>query len=101
MPCPPDAGAAEVDGDGVDVWKRLDFQFVNNREYPIKIEMTVQDGKATATILGVKSPEEYEISIESYRVGVSGAYTVYNAYKVYRQNGVEVKREFLSRDLYR
>lgn len=87
--------------DATVVWKRLDFQFVNNREYPIKIEMTVQDGKATATILGVKSPEEYEISIESYRVGVSGAYTVYNAYKVYRQNGVEVKREFLSRDLYR
>lgn len=31
----------------------------------------------------------------------SGIYKVYNAYKVYKQNGVEVKREFLSRDLYK
>ena len=63
--------------------------------------MTVQNGVANATILGIKSAEEYEINIESQRIGVAGAYTVYNAYKVYRQNGVEVKREFLSRDLYK
>lgn len=87
--------------DATVVWKRYDFQFVNNREYPIKVEMSVQNGKATANILGIRSAEEYEITIESQRVGVSGAYTVYNAYKVYRQNGVEVKREFLSRDLYK
>lgn len=87
--------------DATVVWGRLDFQFVNNREYPIKLQMSVQNGVANATILGIKSAEEYEITIESQRVGVSGAYTVYNAYKVYRQNGVEVKREFLSRDLYK
>lgn len=87
--------------DATVVWKRLDFQFVNNREYPIKIEMSVQNGNATATIYGIKSAEEYEITIESQRVGVAGAYTVYQAYKVYHQNGVEVKREFLSRDLYK
>lgn len=87
--------------DATVVWGRYDFQFVNNREYPIKIEMSVQNGVATATIYGIKSAEEYEIGIESWRVGVSGAHTVYNAYKVYRQNGVEVKREFLSRDLYK
>ncbi len=87
--------------DATVVWGRYDFQFVNNREYPVKIEMTVQNGVANATILGIKSAEEYEINIESQRIGVAGAYTVYNAYKVYRQNGVEVKREFLSRDLYK
>lgn len=87
--------------DATVVWGRYDFQFKNNREYPIKIEMSVQNGAQTASILGIKSNEEYEITIESGRVGSIGAYSVYHAYKVYRQNGVEVKREFLSRDLYR
>lgn len=87
--------------DATVVWGRYDFQFVNNREYPIKIGMSVQGGVITATIDGIRSNEEYEITIESRYVGMSGAYKVYNAYKVYRQNGVEVKREFLSRDLYK
>lgn len=87
--------------DATVVWGRYDFQFKNNREYPIKIEMSVQNGVETANIYGIKSNEEYEINIESQRVGISGAYTVYHAYKVYRQNGAEVKREFLSRDLYK
>lgn len=87
--------------DATVVWGRYDFQFVNNREYPIKIEMSVQNGVETATIYGIKSEPEYEINIEAYRIGIKGVYTVYEAYKVYRQNGAEVKREFLSRDLYK
>lgn len=87
--------------DATVVWGRYDFQFVNNREYPIKIEMSVANGVATAVIYGIKSNEEYDITIESQRAGVVGAYVVYNAYKVYYQNGVEVKREVLSRDLYK
>lgn len=87
--------------DATVVWGRYDFQFKNNRQYPIKIEMSVENGVATANIYGIKSNEEYEITIESARIGSVGAYSVYHAYKVYRQNGVEVKREFLSRDLYK
>lgn len=87
--------------DATVVWGRYDFQFKNSREYPIKIEMSVENGVMTAMIYGIQSAEEYEINIESQRVGVSGMYTVYHAYKVYRQNGVEIKREFLSRDLYK
>lgn len=87
--------------DATVVWGRYDFQFENTREYPIKVEMTIQNGVATATIYGIKSNDEYAINIESQRVGIKGVYTIYNAYKVYRQNGVEVKREFLSRDLYK
>lgn len=87
--------------DATVAWGRYDFQFENNREYPIKIEMAVQNGFAIANIYGIKSNEEYEISIESHNAGVAGVYSIYNAYKVYRQNGVEVKREFLSRDLYK
>lgn len=87
--------------DATVVWGRYDFQFVNSREYPVKIEMSVQNGEVLVAIYGIKSAEEYEINIESQRVGTKGAYAIYEAYKVYRQNGVEVKREFLSRDFYK
>ena len=87
--------------DATVVWGLYDFQFINNRNYPVKIEMSVQGGIITASIFGIKSNDEYQISIESQRVGSSGMYSIYNAYKVYRQNGLEIKREFLSRDLYR
>lgn len=55
--------------DATVVWGRYDFQFVNNREYPIKIEMTIQNGVATAAVYGIRSKEEYEITIESHFVG--------------------------------
>lgn len=87
--------------DATVVWGRYDFQFMNNREYPVKIEMSIENGIATASIYGIKSSEEYEINIESKCVGAVGMYSVYHSYKTYRQNGIEIKREFLSRDLYR
>lgn len=55
--------------DATVVWGRYDFQFVNNREYPIKIEMTVQNGIATVAVYGIRSNQEYEITIESHFVG--------------------------------
>ncbi len=55
--------------DATVVWGRYDFQFVNNREYPIKIEMTIQNGVATAAVYGIRSNQEYEITIESHFVG--------------------------------
>jgi len=87
--------------DATVAWGRYDFQFVNNREYPIKIEMSVQNGKANAKIFGIRTENEYEIKIETQYTGKSGIYAIYNAYKVYSQNGIEIKREFLSRDLYK
>lgn len=87
--------------DATVVWGLYDFKFVNNRNYPIKIDMNVQGGIITATIYGIRENEEYEISIESKKTGTSGIYSIYNAYKVYKENGIEIKREFLSRDLYK
>lgn len=87
--------------DATVVWGAYDFKFKNNREYPIKIDMSVENGKATANIYGIKSSEEYDITIEAYRAGVAGVYSVYNSYKVYKRDGIEVNREFLSRDLYK
>jgi len=87
--------------DATVTWGRYDFQFKNTRKYPIKIEMSVAGGIITADIYGINEEQECEIKIESGLVGRSGIYSVYNAYKVYRQNGIEVNREFLSRDLYK
>ena len=88
--------------DATVVWGRYDFQFKNSRSYPIRIDMSVENGIANATFYGIRENDEYsEISIESYQSGVVGMYKAYNAYKVYKQNEVEVKREFLSRDLYK
>lgn len=82
-------------------WGVYDFQFVNSRKYPIKIEMSVQKGKVFAVIYGIKSNQEYDINIESKKVGTKGQYEIYEAYKVYMQNGQEIKREFLSKDFYK
>lgn len=87
--------------DATVVWGLYDFKFINNRNYPIKIDMSVQGGIITAEILGIKENDEYEINIESRKVGTSGIYSIYNAYKVYKDTGIEIKREFLSRDVYR
>ena len=112
-----------VDGgeDATVVWGSTDFKFKNSRDYPIKIVSSVQNGVATVSIYGLATDNEYDISIDTeviksipysteyrkntgYRSGAviqSGAkgYVV-DSYKVYRQNGREVKREKLSRDTY-
>lgn len=107
--------------DATVVWGSTDFKFKNSRDYPIKIVSSVSGGVATVSIYGLATNNEYNISIETkviktipysteyrsntgYRSGTvvqSGAkgYVV-DSYKVYRQNGREIKREKLSRDTY-
>ena len=46
-------------------WGTVDFQFKNNRKYPIKIETTAGGGIATAKIHGLKEENEYEVVIQS------------------------------------
>lgn len=82
-------------------WGSKDFQFRNNRSYPIKITVTVEGGLATARIFGTRTENEYDISIETGVISRYNGYLVVNAYKVYRQNGEEVKRELLSTDSYK
>ena len=46
-------------------WGTVDFQFKNNRNYPIKIETVAKDGITTAQIYGIKEETEYEVIIQS------------------------------------
>ena len=48
--------------DATVVWGLYDFKFINNRNYPIKIDMSVQGGIITAEILGIKENDEYLLS---------------------------------------
>ena len=92
-----------VDGgmDATVVYGSTDFRFVNTRDYPIKIESTVSGGIARVKIYGLRTDNEYDISIESRTVKNSSKSFVVEAYKVYRQDGEVVKRERLSRDTYK
>lgn len=92
-----------VDGgmDATVVWGSTDFKFKNTRDYPIKIESSVNGGIARVKIHGLLTDDEYDISIESRTVKSSSTSFVVDAYKVYRKDGNVVKREKLSRDTYK
>ena len=89
--------------DATVVYGSTDFVFENSRSYPIKILSSVQDGVARVQIYGYENPNEqnYDISIETTLVKSTSTTNVYDAYKVYKQNGEVVKREKLSRDTYK
>ena len=92
-----------VDGgmDATVVYGSQDFKFKNTRDYPIKIESSVSGGIARVRIHGLRTNNEYNISIESKTVKNSSKSFVVDAYKVYRQDGEVIRREKLSRDTYK
>ncbi len=89
--------------DATVVYGSTDFKFKNSRSYPIKIVSSVDGGSATVSIYGYKNPNEvnYDISIETNLVKSTSTSLIYDAYKVYKQNGQVVNRERLSRDTYK
>ena len=89
--------------DATVVYGSTDFKFKNSRSYPIKIISSVEGGVATVSIFGYKNANdpEYEISIENNLVKTTATSLVYDAYKVYKQNGNVVRKEKMSRDTYK
>lgn len=93
--------------DATVVYGSQDFKFVNSRNYPVKIVSSVSGGVATVSIYGLSTDDEYDIRIETNIIKTipkktSGGYTGYvvDSYRVYYQNGVQVKSEKISRDTY-
>ncbi len=89
--------------DATVVYGSTDFKFKNSRSYPIKIISSVEGGVATVSIYGYRNENdpEYEIEIETNLVKTTATTLVYDAYKVYKQNGNIVKKEKMSRDTYK
>ena len=109
--------------DATVVYGSQDFKFKNSRKYPIKIEMSVANGVAKATIYGIKENPEYEISIQTSTINTIPFTTTYKddatlpagtekvqqkgangivtqTYKIVKNNGTVVSKTLLSKDVY-
>lgn len=87
--------------DATVVYGSIDFQFKNNRNYPIKITCSVSGGIAKFQIFGMKQEDDYDVEISSYVTGTTSTAIYSEAYKILKRNGVEVSRVLLSKDTYR
>lgn len=110
--------------DATVVYGAKDLKFQNNRSYPIKIEMKVDNGIVTCKILGIKEETEYSINIETETLSITEPETVYeqdsnldigkekikqygsngtivNAYKITKLEGKIINKELLSQDTYK
>ena len=109
--------------DATVVYGSQDFKFKNSRKYPVKIEMTVANGMAKATIYGIKENPDYEVSIQTSTVSTIPFTTTYQdddtlpagtekvkqkgangivtqTYKIVKQNGNVISKTLLSKDVY-
>ena len=79
----------------------LDFQFKNNRNYPIKIVCSVSGGVCSFQIFGMKQADDYQVEISSYQTGSSSTSIYSVAYKILKRNGTVVSKQLLSKDTYK
>lgn len=116
-------GYVPVGRDATVSWGGPDFQFKNNRNYPIKIICTGTGGVVKTEIYGLKEENDYEVEIQSYvtryipystikkenpdlekgqtvvlQNGSAGCKSV--AYRILKQNGKVVSKTLLSQDTY-
>ena len=109
--------------DATVVYGVKDLKFVNNRSYPIKIEMKVSNGIVSCSIYGIEEDTEYDadfivetlsetdppiiyeydnsinIGKEEIKQGGSKGLVV-NVYKVVKLNGSIISKSLLSNDTY-
>lgn len=78
-----------------------DFQFKNNRDYPIKVIATTGPGTITCKILGLKQDTEYDVKLYSRVISKTDTKTKVETYKLLYLNGKEVSRTWLSTDTYK
>ncbi len=87
--------------DATVVYGALDFQFKNNRNYPIKIMCYVSGGIANFKIFGLKQENDYQIEISSYETGRTSTAIYSEAYKILKKDGKTIRTELLSKDTYK
>ena len=87
--------------DATVVYGAIDFQFKNNRNYPIKLVCSVSGGIANFQIFGLKQDDDYEVQILSYETGRTATSIYSEAYKILKRDGKEVSRQLMSKDTYK
>ena len=76
-------------------WGSLDFKFKNSTKYPIRIQCEYGGGTLKVSVMGTKEDKSKSIEVIS-----EGSGSIYNTYKIYYENGVEVNRKFIARSVY-
>lgn len=92
---------APASRDATVVYGAIDFQFKNNRNYPIKIVGSVSGGICNFKIFGLKQEDDYDVEISAYQTGSSSSAIYSEAYKILKKDGVVVSKELLSKDVYK
>ena len=92
---------APASRDATVVYGSIDFKFKNNRNYPIKILCSVQNGIANFQIYGLKTDNDYEVVISNRVTGTTSNAINSEAYKILKQNGQVVSSTLLSQDVYK
>lgn len=87
--------------DATVVYGALDFQFKNNRNYPIKLVCSVSGGIANFQIFGMRQEDDVEVQISSYETGRTATAIYSEAYKILKRNGQVVDKQLLSKDTYK
>ncbi len=87
--------------DATVVYGSLDFQFKNNREYPIKLVCSVSGGIANFQIFGMHQDDDCEVQISSYETGRTPTAIYSEAYKILKRDGQIVDKQLLSKDTYK
>lgn len=92
---------ASASRDATVVYGVIDFEFKNNRDYPIKIKSSVSGGKATVSIYGLKTDDDYDVEISSYQTGSNSTHIYSSCYKILKKNGNLVEKVLMSKDVYK
>ena len=92
---------APASRDATVVYGAIDFQFKNNRNYPIKIVGFVSGGICNFKIFGLRQEDDYQIEISAYQTGSSSSAIYSEAYKILKKDGAVVSKELLSKDVYK
>ena len=92
---------APASRDATVVYGSIDFQFKNNRNYPIKLVCSVSGGVATFQIFGLKQEDDCEVEISAYVTGRTSTAIYSEAYKILKRDGKVIGSELLSKDTYK
>lgn len=87
--------------DATVVYGSIDFQFKNNRNYPIKLNCSVSGGVASFQIFGLKQENDYDVEISSYVTGRTSTAIYSEAYKILKKDGKVIDKQLLSKDTYK
>jgi len=92
---------APASRDATVVYGAIDFQFKNNRQYPIKLVCSVANGVANFKIFGLKQDDDCEVQVSAYETGRTRTAIYSEAYKILKRDGKVISQELLSKDTYK